>query len=221
MLTNKYILSTFTITFVSKVKKMTNQDDITHQEILQAALRLYRKSGPTNVTMDNVAKATGRSRSSLYYYFKNRDEIFQAVLDRIAEDVAAGISLAVAAAENLNDKIYAFCSTKIKTSQEWKRVFGAMDQSMDADEKSKHTKIMDALHKKLIYLERGILLEAMVAGGRQPARIPNNAELDMLAFIISSGIRGIRREIYDHNDPHDAKAAAQLLSAMVTKWLES
>jgi AcrR family transcriptional regulator len=200
---------------------MSNQDDIIHQEILQAALRLYRKSGPKRVTLDNVAKATGRSRSSLYYYFKNRDEIFQAVLDRIAEDVAAEIRLAVAATKNLNDKIYAFCSTKIKTSEEWKPVFSAMDQSMDADEKSKHTKLMDALHKKLIFLERGILLEAMAADGRQPARIPNNSELDMLAFIISSGTRGIRREIYDYNDPHDSKAAAALLSNLVTNWLES
>ncbi len=200
---------------------MTNQDDIIHHEILQVALRLYRKSGPSKVTMENVAKATGRSRSSLYYYFKNRDEIFQAVLDRIAEDVAVEIRLAVAAAVNLNDKIYAYCSTKIKTSQEWKSVFSAMDQSMDADEKSKHTKIMDALHKKLIYLERGILTEALSAVGRQPARVLGNAEQDMLAFIISSGIRGIRREIYDHNDPHDAKAAAALLSDMVAQWLQS
>src|ERR1700749_1589067 len=140
---------------------MANQDDIIHQEILQAAVRLYRKSGPTKVTLDNVAKATGRSRSSLYYYFKDRDEIFQAVLNQIAEDVIAEIRHAVAAAENLNDKIYAFCSTKIKTTEEWKRIFHAMDQLMSADEKSKHSKLMDALHKRLIYLERGILTEAM------------------------------------------------------------
>jgi AcrR family transcriptional regulator len=202
------------------IERMTNQDDIIHQEILQVALRLYRKSGPKDVTMDNVAKATGRSRSSLYYYFKNRDEIFQAVLDRIARDVAAEIRLAVATADNLNDKIYSFCSTKVKTSQDWKRVFSAIDQLMDADEISKHFKMMDALHKKLIHLEREILVEAMSAAGPQPARILNNAELDLLAFIISGSIRGIRREIYDHSDPHDAKAAARLLSDMVTKWLE-
>jgi AcrR family transcriptional regulator len=199
---------------------MTSQDDIIHEEILQAALRLYRKSGPTKVTMDNVAKATGRSRSSLYYYFKDRDEIFQAVLDRIAEDVAAEIRLAMAAAENLNDKIYAFCSTKIKTSDEWKRVFHTMDQLMSADEKSKHTKLMDALHKKLMYLERGILIEALSAADRQIARIPDAAEPDMLAFIISSAVRGVRRELHEHSDPHDAKAAARLLSAIVTKWLQ-
>jgi AcrR family transcriptional regulator len=200
---------------------MTNQDDIIQEEILQAALRLYRKSGPTKVTLDNVAKATGRSRSSLYYYFKNRDEIFQGVLDQMAEDVATEIRLAVAAAGNLNDKIYAFCSTKIKTTEEWKRVFRAMDQLMSVDEKSKHTKLMDALHQKLIYLERGILMEAMSIVGPQPTRVPGHAELDMLAFIISSGIRGIRREIYEYNDPHDVKVVAKLLSDMVTKWLQS
>jgi AcrR family transcriptional regulator len=200
---------------------MIHQDDIIQEEILQAALRLYRKSGPTKVTLDNVAKATGRSRSSLYYYFKNRDEIFQGVLDQMAEDVATEIRLAVAAASNLNDKIYAFCSTKIKTTEEWKRVFRAMDQLMSVDEKSKHTKLMDALHQKLIYLERGILTEAMSMIDPQPTRVPSYAELDMLAFIISSGIRGIRREIYEYNDPHDAKVAAHLLSDMVTKWLKS
>ncbi|WPU97095.1 TetR/AcrR family transcriptional regulator [Mucilaginibacter sabulilitoris] len=198
---------------------MSNQDDIIHQEILQAALRLYRKAGPSKVTMDNVARATGRSRSSLYYYFKNRDDIFQAVLNRIAEDVAGKIRIAVVTAPSLNEKIYAFCSIKIKTSEEWKRVFSAIDQLMNADEKSRHAKAMDALHKKLIYMERGILLEA-ISEGLPPARILNNAELDMLAFIITTGIRGVRREIYDHNDPHDAKAAATLLSDMVTKWLQ-
>ena len=206
---------------MGKVKRMSTPDDIIHEEILQAALRLYRKAGPAKVTMDNVAKATGRSRSSLYYYFKNRDEIFQAVLERIAEDVATEIRVAVTAAINLHDKICAYCSTKIKTSQEWKYIFIAIDQLTDAEEKSRHTKIMDALHKKLIYLERGILVEAMAADASQLARVVNNGELDMLAFIISSGVRGIRREIYDHNDPHDAKAAALLLSNMVAKWLQA
>lgn len=200
---------------------MTVQDDIIQQEILQAALRLYRKSGLTKVTMDNLAKATGRSRSSLYYYFKNRDEIFQAVLNRIAEDVAAEIRNAVGAAANLDERVYAFCLTKIKTSHDWKRVFNAIDQLMGAEDRSKHLQFLDALHNKLVYLERGILVEVLSADALKLTRIPSSVELDMLAFLISSSIRGIRREIYDHNDPHDAKAAAQLLSNMVTKWLQS
>jgi AcrR family transcriptional regulator len=198
---------------------MTGHDDIIHEEVLQAALRLYRKYGPTKVTMDNLAKATGRSRSALYYYFKNRDEIFQAVLERIAEDVAAEIRVAVSAAVNLNDKIYAFCLLKISTSYTWKHVFSAMEKVMSADEISRHSKLIDAMHKKLMYLEKGILTEVLSAERGLSGRIPGIAEVDMLAFIISSGIRGIRREVYEHNDPHDTKAAAHLLSDMVGNWL--
>jgi AcrR family transcriptional regulator len=200
---------------------MTNQDDPIHQEILQAAFRLYRKAGPKDVTMDNVAKAAGRSRSSLYYYFKNRDEIFQAVLEQIAKDVSAEIRQTVAAASGLNDRIYAFCFAKIKLATEWKRVFTAMDQVMNADEKSAQAKLMDALHKKLMYLESGILMNIMSEAIQKDGRKPGNTDLDMLAFMISAGTRGIRREIYEHNDPHDANAAAALLSAMVAKWLEA
>jgi AcrR family transcriptional regulator len=200
---------------------ITSQDDIIHEEILQAALRLYRKYGPTKVTMDNLAKATDRSRSSLYYYFKDRDAIFHAVMNRIAEDVAEEIRLAVTSAVSLNDKIYAFCLAKIKTSDGWKHVFHTMDQLMGADDKSKHTKLMDALHNKLVYLERGILVEALSSAKKETGRITPTAELDMMAFIISSSVRGIRRELNDYNDPHDAKGAAKLLSDMVANWLST
>ncbi len=76
-----------------------SQDDIIQQEILKAAIRLYQKSGPNSFTMDDLANATGRSRTSLYYYYKNRDEIYQAVMDKIARDMTAAIRLAVAAVE--------------------------------------------------------------------------------------------------------------------------
>jgi len=44
---------------------------------------------------------------------------------------------------------------------------------------------------------------------------------DMLVFLISTGIRGFRREILELNDPHDLKAALHLLTDMVVKWLKN
>src|ERR1700744_1510253 len=114
------------------------QDDIIQQEILKAAIRLYQKFGPNGFTMDDLAAATGRSRTSLYYYYKNRDEIYQAVMDKIARDMAAEIREAVAQAETLQDKIYAFCHTKLKASENWKKVFDAMLSSMNEEERSNH-----------------------------------------------------------------------------------
>ena len=103
-----------------------HQDDIIQQEILKAAIRLYQKFGPNGYTMDDLASATGRSRTSLYYYYKNRDEIYQAVMDKIAQDIAAQIRKAVTAVTTLRNKIYIFCDSKLKASESWKKVFKAM-----------------------------------------------------------------------------------------------
>ena len=200
----------------------TSQDDIIQQEILKAAIRLYQKFGPNGFTMDDLAAAAGRSRTSLYYYYKNRDEIYQAVMDKIARDIAAGIRQAVAAVETLRDKIHAFCDTKLKTSEEWKKVFSAMMATMDAEEQSNHAKVMYSWHKRLIHYESVILNEILAdATRRKEMRVISASEQDTLIFLLYSGIRGVRREIFELNDPHDLKAALQLLTDMVVKWLKN
>jgi AcrR family transcriptional regulator len=198
-----------------------SQDDMIQQEILKAAIRLYQKFGPNGFTMDDLATATGRSRTSLYYYYKNRDEIYQAVMDKIARDMAADIRQEVAAAETLRDKIYAFCDTKLKASEQWKKVFSAMMASMDEEEQSKHAKVMYSWHKKLIHHESMILNEILADATRQKEiRAIPPGEQDTLIFLIYSGIRGFRREIFELDDPHDMKAALRLLTDMVVKWLK-
>ena len=196
-------------------------EDIIQQEILKAAIRLYQKFGPNGFTMDDLATATGRSRTSLYYYYKNRDEIYQAVMAKIARDMAAEIREAVVAVETVRDKVYAFCDTKLKTSKEWGKVFSAMWEVMDTEEQSQHAKVMYNWHKKLIHLESMILNEILAgAARRKEIRVISPADQDVLVFLIYSGIRGIRREIFELNDPHDMQATLALLTDMVVKWLK-
>jgi|ERR1700677_585971 AcrR family transcriptional regulator len=199
-----------------------SQDDIIQQEILKAAIRLYQKFGPDGFTMDDLAAATGRSRTSLYYYYKNRDEIYQAVMNKIARDMAAGIRQAVAAVGTLREKIYAFCHAKLKASEEWKKVFSAMIASMDADEQSMHAGVMYGWHKKLIHHE-SVILNEILAGAtrRKEMRAIAPGDQDTLVFLIYSGIRGLRREIFELGDPHDLETALRLLTDMIVKWLKN
>jgi len=198
---------------------VSKPDDIVQQEILQAGLRLYRKYGPDKVTMDEVANATGRSRTSLYYYYKNREELFQAVLDSIADDIIKEIRRAVSAAGNVHDKIYAFCAAKISTSNTWRNVFSAMLAAADAEEQTKNNRIKGILHKKLIHNEGIIVKEVLSeAMNKNEIRPVSSTEQDMLAFILSSSVRGLKSEIYDKNDPHDMDEALRLLTDIVAKW---
>ena len=189
-------------------------------EILQATLRLYRQFGPDKVSMDDIAKATGRSRTSIYYYFKNRDEMFRAAVDAIVLEMARDLRKAVADVPTLDDQVYVFCVSKLKISREWKFILNAIWVSMDNKEQWKHTKTAENLHQKLVYQESLILKEILSgAAERKEIRRLSVEETDQWVFVITSGIRGIRNELPDHNVTQAARASIRVLSEMATMWL--
>jgi len=189
-------------------------------EIIQATLRLYRQFGPDKVSMDDVAKATGRSRTSIYYYFKNRDEMFRAAVDAIVLEMAKDLRKAVADIPTVDKQVYTFCVSKLKLSREWKLILDAIWVSMDQKGQWKHVKTAETLHQKLVYQESLILKEVLAAAAaRKEIRVLSGEETDQWVFVITSGIRGIRNELPDHNVTQAAKASIRVLSEMATGWL--
>ncbi|WP_118972919.1 TetR/AcrR family transcriptional regulator [Taibaiella koreensis] len=197
------------------------QEDILPEQILQAALHLYRKHGLKKVTMDDVSKAIGKSRSSLYYYYKNRDEIFEAVMDTLIRDVINEIEVAVSKAATVADKLRAFCLTKVKTSEDRKAFFSAIEAGMDFDEMSRHAQYMSQVHKRLMAAE-ATMLKAVLAGGAKSKEIRTlkPKELETLIFVLLGGIRGIRRELQQESSFARLEPAVDTLTGMTMQWLK-
>jgi AcrR family transcriptional regulator len=61
---------------------MDVKEEITRREVVQAASRLFQRYGLVKTTMEDIARETGRGKSTLYYYFKSKDEIFDAVVNQ-------------------------------------------------------------------------------------------------------------------------------------------
>ena len=57
-----------------------SKDDKTRGEILQAAERVFQKWGINKTTMEDIAGEAGKGKSTLYYYYKSKEEIFDAVV---------------------------------------------------------------------------------------------------------------------------------------------
>ncbi|MBO4800347.1 MAG: TetR/AcrR family transcriptional regulator [Bacteroidaceae bacterium] len=53
----------------------------TRQLLVDVARRLFAKQGLEGTTMNDIAEASGKGRRTLYTYFKNKDEIYSAVID--------------------------------------------------------------------------------------------------------------------------------------------
>jgi len=57
-----------------------SKDDIVRSEILKAAERVFQKWGMNKATMEDIAREAGKGKSTLYYYYQSKDEIFDAVV---------------------------------------------------------------------------------------------------------------------------------------------
>ncbi len=53
-----------------------NKDDEARTEILKAAQRAFRKWGLRKTTMEDIAREARKGKSTLYYYYRSKEDIF-------------------------------------------------------------------------------------------------------------------------------------------------
>ncbi len=66
---------------------MIMKKDIKRENIITAAGNIFGRYGFREARMEKVAKEAGMGKSSLYYYFISKEELFEAVVEREAENL--------------------------------------------------------------------------------------------------------------------------------------
>jgi AcrR family transcriptional regulator len=83
----------------------TEKNDKVKQDILNCAQELFRQFGLKKTTMDEIAAACGKAKSTLYHYFKNKDEMFDEVLLKELYDIRKTVKEKVDERISLKDKV--------------------------------------------------------------------------------------------------------------------
>ncbi|RLD89826.1 MAG: TetR/AcrR family transcriptional regulator [Bacteroidetes bacterium] len=61
---------------------MIMEDIDIRNRIIKVAQGIFKRFGFKKSTMDEIAVAAGKGKSTLYYYFKSKDEVFAAVVEK-------------------------------------------------------------------------------------------------------------------------------------------
>src|SRR3981189_2236352 len=59
--------------------------------ILQAAMREFSREGVAGARTDAIARAAGVNKALLYYYFKDKETLYGAVLDQVFSGLKATV----------------------------------------------------------------------------------------------------------------------------------
>ncbi len=101
--------------------------------IIEKSSTYFSKYGISKTTIDDISRALKMGKSSLYYYFKSKDDIFKAVLDKEVESFSRKIRDAVNNAPGLHEKLKAFGTARTQCLKELKNKFPALKDSYLSD----------------------------------------------------------------------------------------
>jgi AcrR family transcriptional regulator len=153
-------------------------------EILASAARLFAEKGFRAITINDIAASLGYTKSVVYYYFTNKNEILWQIFLRMCERYLATINEVIEQdlppQEKLKQILYRHC-LNVMTQRDWTAIFFRDESELlpeQADFMRKHKRDYDAV------LE-GVFLEGVANGSFKqiPAHIAVSGFLGMCNWL--------------------------------------
>lgn len=109
-----------------------SKKDMNRESILKIAQEIFSKYGYRKTTLDDIANAVRKGKSSLYYYFKSKEDLFQAVIMKEVELLGRELDKVVNRNTDPVDKLRDYLLTKITTFRNLANFYNALENDVTA-----------------------------------------------------------------------------------------
>jgi AcrR family transcriptional regulator len=106
--------------------------DMNRENILKIAQEIFSKYGYKKTTLDDIANAVRKGKSSLYYYFKSKEDLFQAVILKEVEILAKELDAVINRNTDPIDKLRDYVLTKLTTFRGLANFYNALENDVTA-----------------------------------------------------------------------------------------
>jgi len=96
---------------------LTEKQRTKRDQIIEAARSVFKNFGYRKTTMNDVADAAGKGKSSIYYYFESKDDIFNAVIFYEARIYRKQVLEAIRKTDHPLDKLKSYIMIRLQTDR--------------------------------------------------------------------------------------------------------
>ena len=128
----KKILNPFCVVIIKVVLLNQNSRNVlimktdVRDDIILAAQKQFQRYGFRKTTMDEIAFSSGKGKSTLYYYFKSKEEVFEAVVEKEAMNLRAALELNTIACQSAKEKLSVYINTRMEGFKNWRNFYEAL-----------------------------------------------------------------------------------------------
>ena len=159
------------------------------KKIILTAGQIFSHYGFRKTTMDEIAAALKMGKSSIYYYFDSKEEIFEAVVLNEANILRNELTTAIKSVDSPIDKMRIYVFVRMKSFEKLSNYYNAIfDKNLD------HFDFIEQIREKYDREELAMLRLILYHGSRKNVFSIVNSEYTALA--IQTTLKGLEVPLF-------------------------
>lgn len=181
--------------------------------ILAAALAEFAGHGLAGARMDAIAASAGVNKALLYYYFRSKAELYDAVLNEFFQRLQARIARALDSGATASERILLYARAhfdSISESRYYARLFQG-EMSAGREDSPHLARIVERYIRPISLRVFGVLQEGVASGefrAVDPAQFAPTMAASIVSYFVSPVVRRLRSgDLYAAEAIHQRRAA--------------
>ena len=180
--------------------------------IIAVALRVFGRLGVYKTTMNDIAKAAKKGRRTIYQYFKSKEEIYQAVLEKETANMVVPMKAIVKSELSPEKKLRDYSHQRINSINRIAENHNAFKVGFIQNDK-----VILKLRKRFDRFDLELLTKIVKEGAEKGEFKINNIELTVKN--IQVGLKGMEIDFIRNNWNDDCKLQLNFFIDMITKGI--
>lgn len=163
----------------NKLHKMPVKD--TKETLINVARRLFAQKGIGNITMTDIAEAAGKSRRTVYTYFKTKEELLETMIESEVKKISSAITKVALSNLSPDKKIIKLIAVRLQLTRSIVRRNSCLH--------SEYILIVEQIRKSFDSREMALFRHIIAEGNQQG--IFNSESPDLAARFLHFCLKGI------------------------------
>lgn len=152
--------------------------------IVGVARRIFTRNGFRKTTMEEIAAACRKGKSSIYYYFKSKEEIFRAVVEKEADELKERLDRTLQKDDLVMDRLKAYILFRLYRVRSLENFYAALNE-----EDLSHLDFILQIRRNFDMEERRLVRDILEDGMRDGTFQLSSSEIGAIA--ISTMMKGL------------------------------
>lgn len=172
--------------------------------ILEAAEKIFARFGIKKTTMEEIAKAARIGKSTLYYYFRSKEEVYAEVIEKESALLKSKLQQAIDEVQDPKEQLSAYMLTRMTYLRNLSNYYTTL-----TDEYLEHYSFVEKFRQDFTDYESQMIGEILKEGNRRDIFSVGN--ITVTAHMIALALKGLEYSLVIEENDEEIEPTIRLM----------